>query len=55
MELIGLILACAIISALLVVSVFGWGYNKEQNGERTDFLGRPNNHLTDNQDEGEMD
>jgi len=33
-ELIGLILACSITSVLVMIAVFGWGYRKEQRGER---------------------
>jgi len=41
------------VAFMIVGSVFKWGYDKEQKGERTDFLGRPNNHPE--KEEEEMD
>ena len=35
----------AFIGMVVVFRVFKWGHDKEQRGERTDFLGRPNNHM----------
>jgi len=33
------------IVGLIIIEVFKWGYKKEKRGERTDWRGRPNNHL----------
>ena len=33
-ELIGLILACSLAAVWVMIGVFGWGYRKEQRGER---------------------
>jgi hypothetical protein len=35
---------CAFVLMVVVFQVFKWGHDKEQRGERTDFMGRPNNH-----------
>lgn len=39
------------VAFMIVASVFKWGHDKEQKGERTDFLGRPNNHPEKNEEE----
>jgi len=46
-DLLGILLLISwtIITCLLVYTVFKIGYEKEKRGERTDFMGRPNNHL----------
>lgn len=45
---LGFIIAMAFVAMAIVFNVFKWGYNKEARGERTDFLGRPNNHMKKN-------
>jgi len=40
-----LILAWALVGLVVMVQTFRWGYNKEKAGRRTDFMGRPNNHM----------
>lgn len=37
-------LMCAFVLMVVVFQFFKWGHDKEQRGERTDFIGRPNNH-----------
>lgn len=32
------------VALVVIMKVFNWGYEKEQKGERTDFLGRSNSH-----------
>ena len=39
-----LILMFGFVGLVMVLKIFKWGYEKEKKGERTDFLGRPNNH-----------
>ena len=42
----GLLMVIArVITTFIIIEVFRWGYNKEKRGERTDWRGRPNNHL----------
>ena len=43
--ILSLILMFAFIGMVIVFRVFKWGHDKEPRGERTDFLGRPNNHM----------
>ena len=47
LDLIWLLLAglAAATAGAIIVEVFRWGYKKEKRGERTDWRGRPNNHL----------
>jgi hypothetical protein len=40
-----LILAWGVVSIVVMVQTFKWGYNKEKAGKRTDFMGRPNNNM----------
>lgn len=42
--LLSLILMFGLAGLVAVFKIFKWGYEKEKKGERTDFLGRPNNH-----------
>ena len=42
--LLSFMLMCAFVLMVVVFQVFKWGHDKEQRGERTDFIGRPNNH-----------
>lgn len=41
------LLGCSAIAIVAMLLTFKWGYEKEKNGKRTDWLGRPNNHLKD--------
>ena len=42
----GLLMVIAgVITTFIIIEVFRWGYNKEKSGKRTDWMGRPNNHL----------
>ena len=43
---LSLILMFAFVGMVIMFNVFKWGHDKEQRGERTDFLGRPNNHMS---------
>ena len=40
-----LMVFAGVITTFIIIEVFRWGYNKEKRGERTDWRGRPNNHL----------
>lgn len=48
--LLSFILMCGFVLMVVVFQVFKWGHDKEQRGERTDFMGRPNNHLEKEED-----
>ena len=41
--LLSFMLMCAFVLMVVVFQVFKWGHDKEQRGERTDFIGRSNN------------
>jgi len=32
---------------MIIFNTFKWGHDKEEKGERTDFRGRPNNNMPD--------
>ena len=38
------LLMWGLVALLFILKVFYWGYEKERKGERTGFMGRPNNH-----------
>ena len=44
-SLLFLFLLCGVLTLFVIIGVFGWGYEKEKRGDRTDFFGRKNNHL----------
>ncbi len=43
---LSLILMFGFVGLVMVLKIFNRGYEKEQKGERTDFLGRPSNHTS---------
>jgi hypothetical protein len=43
-ELLGLLIMCAFTVLAVISSFFKCGHDKEREGKRTDFMGRPNNH-----------